>query len=152
MKVSKNIKNCLLFIAAFSAFQQASLAQCNPSDFSALKDLYASTNGNGWSNTASWALIKNNSICPVGADLGTLPGVTLNNKGRVSDLTLINKNLTGTLPTTLNGLAELEVLNLSRNSIGGNIPAAIGAISTLDTLELHRNNLTGSIPINGNNL
>ncbi len=114
------------------------------SDYAALVDFYNSTNGNGWTlqNGAKWFTTCN--PCE-------WSGIQCTN-GRVSGLTLLGSNLTGTLPNALGNLTELEVLWIPWNLLTGSIPTSIGDLTKLKYVYLSNNQLTGSIPASLGNL
>lgn len=53
--------------------------QCHPDDFTALKALYQSTNGDNWTDTTGWSKIKNSSTCPDGFDLSSINCIAISN-------------------------------------------------------------------------
>ena len=74
-------------------------------------------------------------------------GVTVEgDPGRVTQLSLRGRSLTGIVPSALADLSGLRVLNLSGNSLTGGIPAELGNLSELTALWLYQNELTGEIP------
>ena len=74
-------------------------------------------------------------------------GVTVEGTpGRVVELSLQNKELTGAVPTQLGNVFNLRRLVLSQNALMGEIPAELGDLSNLTVLELDQNQLTGTIP------
>ena len=79
----KTISITLFLIFAINA--ESVLAQDREGDSLALVDLYDSTNGNEWTNNTNW---KNGTI-------DTWYGVTFEDD-RVTQLNLLNNNLTGT--------------------------------------------------------
>ncbi|KAK7357358.1 hypothetical protein VNO80_16643 [Phaseolus coccineus] len=66
--------------------------------------------------------------------------------GRVTSLTLPNRNLRGTLSSSLFSLSSLSLLNLRENQLTGEIPGELGGLLQLETLRLGSNLLTGNIP------
>jgi hypothetical protein len=140
MASNETMKQKILLVLCFSFFLSrpiSGVAQAvNVQDSLALVDLYNSTNGPGWSNQTNWL-----SSAPVSSWYGvTVAG------GRVTQLSLTNSNLKGTLPNSITTL-PLTVLNLRFNQLGGNIPAALGSISGLAALQLDNNQFTGAIPV-----
>jgi len=143
-------------------------AQCHIDDWTALKALYESTNGNGWDNKTGWTAV--NGILPlVNCNLENLHGVTLhttagNAFGRVKTLYLTTNYLTGTIPEEIGNLTYLEGFGLGANFLTGEIPNSIGNLIHLTRIYLHddgsfhddgtpgNNNLTGSIPPSIGNL
>lgn len=73
------------------------------------------------------------------------PGVKISG-GRVTELNLQAKILTGTIPAEIGDLAALTRLNLSHNYLTGPIPEEIGSLAELTTLNLNYNSLSGPIP------
>ena len=65
---------------------------------------------------------------------------------RVTQLSLPNTGLTGTIPPELGNLSALTFLHLHSNQLTGGIPAKLGDLSNLTYLDLHSNQLTGGIP------
>lgn len=61
--------------------------------------------------------------------------------GRVTRLSLDDRNLQGPIPPELGGLGELKYLNLSGNQLTGPIPPELGNLVNLETLGLNNNKL-----------
>lgn len=93
----------------------------HPGDRAALIDLYDSTSGWNWNTQTAWTHPQ--------AHLELWHGVTVNERGRVTELRLSGNNLKGTLPDSLNRLAKLEVLDLSENGITGPLPGLLGSLN-----------------------
>ncbi|OAY80514.1 putative inactive leucine-rich repeat receptor-like protein kinase [Ananas comosus] len=72
-------------------------------------------------------------------------GVTCGD-GRVTDLALPNRSLSGYLPSELSLLSALSSLSLPFNRLSGSIPAALAALRALSALDLSHNLLSGPIP------
>ena len=70
----------------------------------------------------------------------------LGSPSRVTEVILISKSLTGTIPPDLARLDALEFLWLNYNQLTGEIPAALGSIASLKSLILTDNRLTGAVP------
>ena len=82
-------------------------------------------------------------------------GITLEDNGAayyVTQLTLNDKQLTGSMNEAIGKLVRLEGLNLSSNQLTGAIPPEIGSLTNLVSLQLGNNLLTGSIPAEIGNL
>ena len=105
-------------------------------DRAALVALYNATGGENWPFSANWNI----------STVGEWSGVTTDDDGRVTHLSLFHKNLTGPLPPELGTMAHLESLELNNNNLTGSIPPELGALTNLRILRLNHNNLTGSIP------
>ena len=106
-------------------------------DRAALVALYNSTDGANWTNNSGW--LSDNPI-------GQWHGVTTNDSGRVTGLSLRDNQLSGAVPTELGNLASLESLYLDQNQLGGAIPSELGNLASLTSLDLGENQLTGAIP------
>ena len=88
-----------------------------------------------------------------GTPISAWEGVTVEGTpGRVVELSLQNKELTGAVPTQLGNVFNLRRLVLSQNALMGEIPAELGDLSNLTVLELDQNQLTGTIPVGLGNL
>lgn len=114
----------------------------NRDDSLALVSLYNSTNGMNWTNRSNW--LTNVSVTK-------WYGVTIINK-RVTQLSLINNNLTGPIPASIKNLTQLNYLDLSQNNLNGKIPVQVGDLDSLDILNLSWNQLSGKIPAELGNL
>ena len=66
--------------------------------------------------------------------------------GRIYQLALPERGLSGTIPSELSGLTELIRVLLPRNDLHGSIPAELGQLTNLTHLDLSDNELTGAIP------
>lgn len=133
----------------------------DPDERAALLALYASTNGDSWTNKSGWGgeattectwfgvvcsdghvrelvLNGNNLVGPLPAALGDL--------GSLRNLILRNNDLTGSLPETLGQLTLLQNLDLGDNLFTGALPASWAGLDALQGLYLYTNQLSGSIP------
>ena len=115
--------------------------------FSALKALYGATNGGSWNNNANW----DTTMVPTEAELRMWYGVTLAD-GWLTELSLANNSLNGTIPDALGSLDSLKSLNLNNNFLGGSIPDSLGNLGTLHFVNLSHNALDGAIPVSLGNL
>lgn len=140
-----------LLVAPLFLQTQIGQAQCHIDDWTALKALYESTNGDDWTFNIGWNVVKSNTPAS-NCNLGTLYGVALLVNNRVFRLELKENNLKGMLPPEIDRLSSLALLNLHNNNLEGKIPEEIGKLSTLMLLDLSSNNLTGSIPADLGNL
>ncbi|KAK7263816.1 hypothetical protein RJT34_31413 [Clitoria ternatea] len=66
--------------------------------------------------------------------------------GRVTEISLDNKSLSGEIFPSLSVLQSLQVLSLSSNSISGKLPSEISRLANLRVLNLTGNRLVGAIP------
>ena len=74
-----------------------------------------------------------------GVELGGVPP-------RVSSLKLVQRGLSGVIPSELGRLTQLRALDLRVNHLGGGIPPELGRLAELQALFLDANYLTGVIP------
>jgi Leucine-rich repeat (LRR) protein len=111
----------------------------------ALMDVYMGTNGAWWTSGANWA---GNSDSTIGT-LCDWYGVSCTTSGSsqtVSQINLINNNLSGNLSDSLANLTNLTWLSTSGNiNIIWSFPV-IGTLSKLQTLSFYNNRMTGPIP------
>ncbi|REA60915.1 hypothetical protein DSL64_13520 [Dyadobacter luteus] len=133
------MKHFLLAVVAF-LFEIDTLAQSLETDRLALIDLYNSTAGSGWTNKTNWQVPGNVGDSPCG-----WYGVSCSG-GRVSQVYLVDNNLTGSIQATVGSLSNLRTLNLINNKITGPVPSEIANLNSLEFLGLSRNQLNGSIP------
>ena len=99
--------------------------------------LYNAAGGANWTNSDGWLTNR---------PLGQWYGVTTDASDRVTELSLDENNLQGTIPSALGSLANLKVLDLHENSLTGPIPSELGNLANLEVLNLWKNELTGPIP------
>ena len=106
-------------------------------DRGVLIDFFNSTNGQNWYNSTNWLSEKS---------LGEWHGVSVDHEEHVTELRLIDNNLTGSIPPDLSKLTQLQTLVLFGSEITGIIPPEIALLRNLKILNLSLNQLTGSIP------
>ena len=107
-------------------------------DRAVLVRFYETTGGFRWTRNTNWLSDR---------PLGEWFGVTTDEYERVTELTLIDNNLSGSLPAELGELTRLRFLRLRGNgSLTGAIPGELGLLPDLWSISLSRNNFTGSIP------
>ncbi len=123
------------------------LGQSLEMDYRSLEALYKATNGDSWTNNDNWDF----TAVPGEDELGSWYGIT-QFSGRVTELILIENNLTGIIPAEIGDLQQLSYLDLDGNSLTGSIPVEIGSLQQLSTLILGGNSLIGSIPAEVGNL
>jgi len=125
------------------------LAQCNLNDWTALKQIYLSTEGDNWSNNTNWNLVLSNSP-PANCNLESMHGISLGTtgsaNGRVMMIDLRSNNLKGIIPPEVGLLAELDEMQIYRNQLVGEIPVEIGQLNKLTIIALDNNLLSGKIP------
>ncbi|WP_423925033.1 Ig-like domain-containing protein [Candidatus Palauibacter sp.] len=115
---------------------EINVADADP-ERAALKALYRSTEGSGWTHRDGWLSDQ---------PLGRWHGVETDASGRVVALRLRENNLIGPLPAQLGDLSHLGVLDLYGNFVSGPLPPEIGNATRLREIDLGRNQLAGSIP------
>ena len=146
-------KPATAIIIALAAFLIATLAlACSSAtpragdvntDRAALAALYNATNGSSWLVDTNW-LSK--------GPLGEWHGVSTDADGRVAELDLDGKQLSGPIPSELGNLTNLERLSLWGNQLSGPIPSELGNLANLEFLSLRDNQLSGPIPSELGNL
>ena len=80
-----------------------------------------------------------------GVAMTSWDGVTVGG-GRVTQLSLRQRGLTGIIPPGLGDLTGLNALWLHENELTGEIPTELGGLSSLIWMALYGNDLTGPIP------
>ncbi len=118
------------------------IVRAHEADSLVLVSFYRATGGSGWTNDRDW----------LKGPLGSWYGVTLNEKGRVTELRLDQNNLTGILPEELGSLAALKELDLDDNKISGSLPESLGKLISLTKIDLSWNRFRGAIPASFGNL
>ena len=102
-----------------------------------LLEFYSATNGPNWTNSTNWG-----SSIPI----GQWHGVSTNQDGRVTSLTLADNGLAGSVPSSLGDLTDLRRLYLYDNRLRGSIPSSLSNLTDLEHLFLDANEFSGSIP------
>ncbi|XP_077245129.1 proline-rich receptor-like protein kinase PERK9 [Tasmannia lanceolata] len=77
---------------------------------------------------------------------GSFEGISCNQYGKVANISLQAKGLSGSVPPAISGLKCLSALYLHFNSLTGQIPREISNLTELTDLYLSFNNLSGTIP------
>ncbi|WP_435261219.1 leucine-rich repeat domain-containing protein [Tenacibaculum sp. nBUS_03] len=113
----------------------------------ALWSLYNATNGANWKNT-----IAGNKPWSLDVPVCDWFGVQVDDSGNVTNLTLYNNDLEGSLPAEIGVLNHLKMLNLTLNKLTGLLPDSIGNLTSLNALFLGDNKLNGAIPASLSNL
>jgi Leucine-rich repeat (LRR) protein len=134
----------LLLVVGFAAVAipmthaQATTVQ---DDCLALIDLFAQTSGSSWSNATNWNMINSTNCCDL-----PLFGVGCDAAGRVSNISLPENNLNGTLPQSLGRITYLSSLCLSSNSLTGPWMMPVVTWANIRSIDLSGNLLTGVLP------
>ena len=103
----------------------------------ALIALYNATNGTHWHEQRNWN---------TPGSIRNWQGVSTNSAGLVTELSLSDNDLSGTLPPELGDLTHLRQLVLDENQLSGSIPPELGDLPQLRRLVLDANELMGPIP------
>lgn len=90
----------------------------------------------------SWA--RGSDPCAPG--VGSFDGVACDEHGRVANVSLQGKGLSGRIPPEIGGLRSLTGLYLHFNALSGEIPKEIGGLRMLTDLYLDVNGFSGEIP------
>ena len=109
----------------------------------ALTALYKATDGPNWADNTNWLTDE---------PLSEWHGVTTDDDGRVTGLSLLGNKLSGSIPPELGNLASLTWLWLFGNQLSGSIPSELGSLTNLTWLNLGNNRLAGEIPSELGNL
>ena len=135
-----------IFASAGSVQGRAHIAVVNPvasPDREILVALYNATDGPNWIDSDNWL---------TDAPLGSWYGVETSAGGRVTELRLPFKDLSGPIPPELGKLTNLTDLDLRWNELSGPIPPELGKLTNLTDLDLSVNDLSGPIPAEFGNL
>ena len=101
----------LLLLSGGNALAQGSVE----TDKAALEALYDATDGSNWTTSTNWKTEE---------PLSTWHGVTTDVDGHVTQLSLSNNQLTGTVPVELRHLSNLATLDVSGTDVRAPIHAA----------------------------
>ena len=106
------------------------LAEARKTDREVLMILFNGGRNHVWRSKENWG---------TEAPLSTWAGVSTDEEGRVTALSLPENQIGGEIPSELGNLDRLEILDLSRNSFSGVIPPELGSLERLTTLNLSLN-------------
>ncbi|KAJ0439653.1 putative protein kinase RLK-Pelle-LRR-Xb-1 family [Helianthus annuus] len=129
----------LFFIGCLQVLVNSQNLTCNPSDFSGLKGFMQELESpiDGWfvskSSCCNWVGIVCDSV-----------------SGRIVNLELPNKRLSGGFSDQISSLDQLRTLNLSHNFLKGMIPVSLFSLTNLETLDLSSNVFSGGFPVSIN--
>ncbi len=135
MKNMNNFYCIIICLMLLLSFNKISVAQVSEQDSLALVALYDSTGGATWTNHENWLT----------GPVATWHGITVSGN-RVTQITLEDNNLTGSIPPEIGNLSNLNRLDLYKNQLTGEIPHEIGNLTNLISLYLSFNKLVGEIP------
>ncbi|KAJ4787349.1 Leucine-rich repeat protein kinase family protein [Rhynchospora pubera] len=128
----------LVFLLCIAILVHPGFSYTDPDDVAVLNSLKKQ-----WKNVPSdW---KNSDPCGNGVGDGWV-GIICHNY-RVTNLTLFNMDIQGTLSEEIGNLKQLQRLDLSSNlKLGGTLPATLGNLIHLDSLKLVNCSFFGEIP------
>ncbi|KAH0697458.1 hypothetical protein KY290_016194 [Solanum tuberosum] len=107
--------------------------------------------GCGNPNASDPNLRVTNLSLPNSLLLGSIPS-SLGMIQYLTNLDLSNNSINGSIPLTLFSAPELQRLDFSNNRISGQLPELVGHLNNLQFLNLSGNALTGRLPANLGNL
>ena len=107
--------------------------------------IYNTGDGDNWKDSDARDWLSNKPI-------GEWVGVTTNDEGRVTILSIWNQGMTGEIPLEIADLTHLQQLSLGHNQLTGEIPSELANLPNLDRIRINGNQLTGSIPSELGNL
>jgi Leucine-rich repeat (LRR) protein len=126
------------------SFATTAIGYDRASDSVALRNLYSSMGGGGWTTNANWL------TGPINAWFGVTAPVNVG--GRVTAINLPANNLVGQIPAAIGNLTGLQTLILHSNSITGSVPSETGDLVNLQNLGLYSNSISGILPVTLGNL
>ncbi|MEI9920683.1 MAG: hypothetical protein WDO14_18110 [Bacteroidota bacterium] len=139
----------LLFIICFALLSFEASSQSNVvsdlTEFNALKALWDSTNGAGWTNNTNWPVKGSWPSSATAAQMDTWNGIVVTN-GDITEIVLTGNNLDGIIPSGVGNLSALKNLTLYTNKLHGTMPTALGNLTNLTKLYLYGNQIEGPIP------
>ncbi len=106
-------------------------------DYNDLIAFYNAMNGDNWINNTNWL--------DTNVPLSLWNGLTVVDN-RVTEINLVNNNLTGSIPDEIANLTNLERFDFNINNVFGSINPLLGSLTNLTYIDLRNNNLTGTIP------
>ena len=127
---------CVLAFTACTMVQKAAAQGSVATDRAALVELYEATGGAGWRGRTNWLSEE---------PIGDWHGVTTDDGGRVSVLSLEENGLKGTLPPEVGNLSHMRQVHLWGNALTGPVPAALWSLP-LELVALTGSQVTGALP------
>lgn len=127
---------------ALTTFDCSTVTEIPKIQCEALVAFYNATDGDNWSDNTDW--LVTNTPC-------SWHGITCA-AGNVTNLRLMNHQLSGAIPPEIGNLTALQYLYLWDNQLSGTIPPEIGNLTALKGIMLGSNQLSGTIPSEIGNL
>ena len=124
----------LLFMHSAALFAQGSREQ----DSLALVGFYNNLGGETWTDHTNWLTSE---------PLDDWFGITVDG-GRVTEISMYNNNLSGTIPASIGDLKALTKLFLGDHGIIGTIPAELYTLTNLITINIQNSDIGGTISEN----
>lgn len=121
---------------ALTTFDCSTVTEIPQSQCEALVAFYNATDGDNWSDNTDW-LVTNTPCSWHGIICAA---------GNVTNLRLMNHQLSGAIPPEIGNLTALRYLYLWDNQLSGPIPPEIGNLTALKGILLESNQLSGTIP------
>ena len=119
-------------------------SKLSPKQCKAWQNFWDSTDGSHWAGCNSSS--SKTDPCSCGSPSMSY-NITCSPSGTsITNLTLDQNQLTGTIPSSISALTDLQFLDLYQNKLTGTIPSSISVLTDLQVLVLPQNKLTGSIP------
>lgn len=128
----------LLMTTLLMTAQVVKAADATPSQREILLALYNATNGDAWTNKTDW-LGAEGTEC-------SWYGVQCDGDDNVTQLSLDQNNLEGSIPVEIGGLNALQLLSMGGNQLNGVIPSSIAQLPNLTNLQLWNNQFNGGLP------
>ncbi|MCO5555979.1 hypothetical protein L7F22_009523 [Adiantum nelumboides] len=132
-------KRALIFVVLFTTFRLCA-GVTDPVEVDALKAIHREA-GDVFNRLANWV-----GEDPCGSKWTGVICSTINGTDHVTELRMLNLNLTGTIAPDVGNLTQLVYLDFMWNNITGSIPPEVGNLSKLFLLLLNGNQLSGQLP------
>lgn len=144
-----------LLVLIFCAFCMSSgvVSQCNNADdYTALRALYLSTDGDNWTDNTGWPdalTFMANPTPQSGTDMSMWYGIVCQEfrggpTDKVNYVEIEDNNLIGSIPNEIGGMSILKSLRLNDNSISGDL-SSLSTLNLMNTLDLSRTGVAGNI-------
>ncbi|KAJ0809679.1 putative protein kinase RLK-Pelle-LRR-XI-1 family [Helianthus annuus] len=168
MAAFKTIMNLLFYIAFVSLLPLKTTSTSRTQAEALIKWKHTLSSSpslmNSWSsrniqNLCNWTGITCNEggvvskiSLPNSSISGTLTSFQFSSFPNLTHFDLNNNQVSGVIPSAIRNLSSIVYLDLSSNRLEGEIPHEIGRLTELRYLDLNDNSLTGAIPVQISNL